>query len=252
MEWESVAACHVTSFKEWWENLPQAGRKNVRRSLKRGVVVRVSRLDAALVEGIVEVNNDSPIRQGRRFVHHGKTHGQVWKDQATFSERSDFICAYLGDELIGFLKLVYGRETASIVQFLPKASRYDARPTNALMAKAVERCEEKRIPYLIYGRYSYGNRGAASLMEFKARNGFAEVLVPRYYVPLTMKGRIAVTLGLHRDLAGRFPRWAIRLGTRMRARWYDVRFRWAGVAQRQSGRNRSSADGVFDSSRRLQ
>src|SRR6267143_757701 len=106
MEWESVATLHITSFKEWWERLPQESRKNVRRSQKRAVVVEVKALDDELVRGIVEVNNDSPLRQGVPFAHYGKTHDEVKKDQSSFLERSDFVCAYLGTELIGFLKLV--------------------------------------------------------------------------------------------------------------------------------------------------
>src|SRR5208282_5919852 len=45
MEWESVAAVHLVSFKEWWESLPQETRKNVRRSQKRGVTVKIRNLD---------------------------------------------------------------------------------------------------------------------------------------------------------------------------------------------------------------
>src|SRR5215472_18068323 len=41
MEWESVAAIRLLSFKQWWEGLPQETRKNVRRSRKRGVAVRI-------------------------------------------------------------------------------------------------------------------------------------------------------------------------------------------------------------------
>src|SRR5438034_8330521 len=45
MEWDSVAALCPTSFREWWEKLPQEGRKNVRRSQKRGVAVGVKQFD---------------------------------------------------------------------------------------------------------------------------------------------------------------------------------------------------------------
>src|SRR5579863_537500 len=41
MEWESTAAICLVSAKQWWEGLPQESRKNVRRSQKRGVVIRV-------------------------------------------------------------------------------------------------------------------------------------------------------------------------------------------------------------------
>ena len=40
LEWDSVAAVSITTFQDWWEKLPQASRKNVRRSQKRGVEVK--------------------------------------------------------------------------------------------------------------------------------------------------------------------------------------------------------------------
>src|SRR5882762_4814274 len=93
MEWDSVAAIRLTNFKEWWEKLPQESRKNVRRSQKRGVIVKVRKLEDDLIGGLVELNNETPVRQGRRFVHYGKTFDQVRKDQSTFLDRSDFVCA---------------------------------------------------------------------------------------------------------------------------------------------------------------
>lgn len=73
MEMDSIAAVRISSFKDWWENLPQVSRKNVRRSQKRGVEVSVKPLDDSLIGDIVELNKDSPVRQGKRFVHYGKT-----------------------------------------------------------------------------------------------------------------------------------------------------------------------------------
>ncbi len=58
MEWESVAAIHLVSFKEWWEGLPQETRKNVRRSQKRGVMVKIKEFDDHLIHGIRKVNDD--------------------------------------------------------------------------------------------------------------------------------------------------------------------------------------------------
>ena len=45
VEWESIAAIRLNTFKEWWESLPQETRKNVRRAQKRGVVVQVRTVD---------------------------------------------------------------------------------------------------------------------------------------------------------------------------------------------------------------
>ena len=222
IEWESVAAACTSSFKDWWEGLPQETRKNVRRSQKRGVVVQVKGLSDDLVEGIVGVNNDSPIRQKIPFAHYGKTFAQVKKDQSSFLDRSDFVCAYLGDELIGFLKIVYRGEVASILQLLPKASHADKRPANVLVAKAVELCQAKGIGLLTYGMFNYGNKRDSSLREFKIRNGFEERLVPRYYVPLTKWGALCFKAKLYRGLHGLLPHSLIKTIVNARAKWYEL------------------------------
>ena len=76
LEWDSVAVARTSSFKEWWEKLPQETRKNVRRSQKRGVMITVKELDNDLIRGIVGVNNDSPVRQERPYTHYGKSFEQ--------------------------------------------------------------------------------------------------------------------------------------------------------------------------------
>lgn len=223
MEQESIAAIHLVSFKDWWEKLPQETRKNVRRSQKRGVVIEVRNFDADLIKGISDVNNDSPIRQRERNIYYGRTLDQVKKDYSSFVDRSDFICAYVEKEMIGFLKLVYRRDVASILNFTPKGSHSDKRPGNALIAKAVELCEAKGISYVTYGKYNYGNKGDSPLREFKIRNGFEEILVPRFYVPLTNWGRVCLALKLHRGLLGLLPHRLITIAVQARERWYDFK-----------------------------
>ena len=223
-ELDSVAVASTPSFKEWWEKLPQVTRKNVRRSQKRGVTVKVCRLDEELIKGLVDLNNDSPVRQGRPYAHYGKSFDQVRKDQSSFLDRCDFIGAYFGDELVGFLKLIYRGEIASILQLLPKASQADKRPANALMAKAVELCEARGLSHLTYGLYNYGNKGDNPLREFKIRNGFSEMLIPRFYVPLTAKGRLCMKLKLHRGLLGILPRGLIMLGVGARSQWHNIEY----------------------------
>lgn len=223
MEPDSIAAIPLTTFKDWWEKLPQESRKNVRKSQKRGVVVRVKEFDGDLIRGIVEVNNDSPLRQGRRFPHYGKSFDQVKRDHSSFLDRSDFICAYVGNELIGFLKVVYRGEIASILQLLAKGSHYDRKPANAMMAKAVELCEAKGKSYLTYGYFNYGNKRDSSIVEFKVRNGFREILVPRFFVPLTNWGALGLKLSFHRGLLGILPHRLIALGLGVRTRWYNFR-----------------------------
>lgn len=223
LEWESIATVRLSTYATWWARLPDDVRRNVKRAGKRGVLARVRALDDNLVAGIVEVNNESRVRQGAPCIHFGKTHAEVARDQAVHLERSEFLCAYLGDELIGFLKIVYGDRCGVFVQFLTKRSRRALKPANALVAKAVERCCENGLRYMVYGKYRYGNQPDTSLMEFKRRNGFEEILVPRYYVPLTTRGRVAMALGLHRDRVDTLPEGAISVGRRARAAWYALR-----------------------------
>ena len=222
MEWESVAAVRTSSFDRWWEKLPQETRKNVRRAGKRGVVVDVKELDDFLIQGIVDLNNDSPVRQGRRFVHYGKGFDDVKNDQKALLEDCEYVCAYLGEELIGFLKIAYRGEVASLIQILPKASHADKRPANALLAKAVERCQARGASYLTYGLFNYGNGGSNPLLAFKVRNGFEEVLVPRFYVPLTSRGSIAVKLKLYHGFRGMLPASVIGILAGVRAKCYHT------------------------------
>ena len=223
MERTSVAAAHVPTYNEWWKKLPQVTRKNVRRAYKRGVVVKARSFEDDVVEGIQSVQNETPIRQGRAYPHYGKSFDEVKHDHGAFLDRSEFICAYYQDEIIGVLKLVYRGDVASILQINSKEAHYDKRPSNALIAKAAELCDAKGICYLTYGLFNYGNKGDCQLREFKVRNGFEEMLVPTYYVPLSKWGKVFVKARLYRGLLGILPHWAIQLSLKVRKRWYDLR-----------------------------
>ena len=223
MEWESIAAIVLTSYKQWWESLPQETRKNVRRSQKRGVVIKIKEFDQDLVEGLRAVNDDSPMRQGVRNAYYGLTPEETRERYGEFVGRCDFICAYSGEEMIGFLHLVYRGDIAAILNLTTKPSHFDKRPANALMAKAVEICEARGITHITYGLYNYGNKRDSSLLEFKVRSGFVEVLVPRYFVPLTLWGRLCMKAKFHRGLIGNLPSPIITAGIRAREFCYNLR-----------------------------
>jgi hypothetical protein len=240
MEWDSIAAARTTSFETWWEGLPQETRKNVRRSRKRGVIVTVQAVDDGLIQGIADVNNESLWRQGKLNKHFGKSLDLVRKDHSSFLERSDFICAYLGSELIGYLKVVYRGEVAAILNLVSKRTHSDKRPSNALLAKAVELCEAKGVSHLVYGKFHYGNKPDNPLLDFKIRNGFGEILMPRFYVPLSSSGTLCVKLKLHRGLLGIVPAGLLNAGVTARAKWYklkDSMGRCSSMVE-QSNRNR--------------
>ena len=204
-EWDNWAAMPTTCFKDWWENLPQESRKNVRRATKRGVVVKVIPFDDDLVKGIHRIYNGIRVRDGRPFWHFGQDIHSVRRGLATYLDRSEFIGAYLGEELIGFVKMVYVDDLAMLFHLISMDEHYDKRPANALIAKAAEVCEQKGISRLIYTKFIYGNKRRSSLVEFKRRNGFEQVNFPRYYIPLTLRGKLFVWLRLYRGFSGLMP-----------------------------------------------
>lgn len=239
MEWDSVAAIHLANFEEWWESLPQETRKNVRRSQKRGVVVRPRELDDHLIKEIREVNDDAPLRQGTRNAYYGKSHEETKRLYGEFVGRCDFLCAYSCGELIGFLHLIYRGNVASILNLTTKPSQSDKRPANILLAKAVEICAANGVSYITYGLYNYGNKRENSLREFKIRNGFREIVVPRYFVPLTTWGRLCMKANLHRGVTGVLPHSVITVAVSTRAMWYRF-FQWLSRRSSTSERPNST------------
>ncbi len=219
-EWENVAAIPLTTFDEWWVGLPQVTRKNVRRATRRGVVVREVELEDELLRGIVDVYNADQMRQGVPNGHYGKGFTTLKREVSTYSKVSQFIGAFQGTELLGYAKVVYAGPIASLMNIVAKNRHHDKRPMNALIAKAVEiACREDKA-FLIYGKYHYGNKGHDALAEFKRRNGFTQINVPRYFIPLTRRGRAIMSVGLHRGLLGLLPERIIRNYLSIRQRFY--------------------------------
>ena len=181
----------------------------------------VAEFNGELVQGIADINNESPMRQGKPFVHFGKDLETVKKDYSSFLDRALFIGAFHRHELIGLIQLIKMGEEVTILELLVKNSHSDKRPANALIAKAVELCAKDGHSYLTYGRYTYGNKGANNpLTEFKHRNGFEEFRVPRYYVPLTLRGRLHLAFKLHRGVLGILPERILLPLLNARKFWY--------------------------------
>lgn len=222
IEWENFAVIPITTFSDWEKRVESSVRRAIRKAAKTGVVVKLADFDDSFVQGIVGINNETPIRQGKPFWHFQKSLDAVKRENSTYAERNDFLGAYYQDELIGFIRLTYTDRVGNIVQLLSMMKHYDKRPANALIAKAVELCGQKGISYLLYYNYIY-NDPKSSLTEFKRRNGFEQVVLPRYYIPLTPKGKIALSLGLHRSLAQRIPKPLLTKLLKMRSLWYARR-----------------------------
>ena len=212
VEWESLAVLPIQSYDHWWnDGIKSRTRGLIRKSEKMGVSIRETQFDDDFVRGMVEIFNEAPIRQGRKFWHYGKDFETVRKEFSRYLFREDIIGAYFEDELIGFVMLGNAGSYTSLGQIISKIKHRDKATNNALMAKAVEITARKSIPYLAY---NYWNE--TGLTEFKRRNGFTQVSVPRYFIPLTLKGRIALGLGAHRSLADMLPKQLVAYMKRLR------------------------------------
>jgi hypothetical protein len=215
-EWDNVAAADTRDFNAWWDRLPQSTRKNSRRAARRGVTTSVVELDERLATGIKQIYDETSVRQGRRFWHYGKDVKTVYRENSSYLDRSDFVATYFDGQLIGFMKMVYVGRTARIMQILSCVAHYDKRPMNALIAKGIEVCSRKGMTHLVYSKFQYGNKANPHLEEFKTRNGFERLDFPRYYVPLTLRGRLALACRLHRGALGILPSGMISVAVRLR------------------------------------
>ena len=230
MEWDNVAALPVCTFDQWWtRQIDFKVRNKVRKAEKNGVSVREVHFDDALVQGISAIYNESPIRQGKPFWHYGKDLETVRRENATFLDRSVFLGAFLGESMIGFAKLVSdeAQVQAGLMQILSMIQHRDKAPTNALIAQAVRSCGARGIPYLVYSKFTYGKKQRDSLSDFKQYNGFQRIEVPRYYVPLTLAGRVTLVLGLHHRLADHIPEPVLIQLRKLRSLWHHRRLQVA-------------------------
>jgi len=227
MEWDNFAALPITTFDNWWnEQIGFKARNKAKQAQKKGVVIREVTFDRTLVKGVWEIYNECPIRQGRRFPHYGKDLETVYKEEATFLETSVFIGAFFEERLIGFIKLVYDetKTQAGLMNIVSLIGHRDKAPTNALVAQAVRSCADRGISYLVYSNFAYGKKQRSSLSDFKERNGFQRIEVPRYYVPLTPIGAFALRLGLQHKLASRLPEPITAKLRELRDGWYSRKF----------------------------
>jgi hypothetical protein len=227
MEWDNMAALQVSTFDDWMtKQIDFKARNKARKAAKSGVVVREVPFNNDLVNGISAIYNESPVRQGKAFWHYGKDIEAVRKMNATYMERTIFIGAFFENSLIGFVKLVTNEEgsQAGLMQIVSMIKHRDKAPTNALVAQAVRSCADRRISHLWYANFSYGKKQEDGLADFKRHNGFQKIELPRYYVPLTVIGRIALRFGLHHKAAESIPEPLAATYRKMRRLWNARRF----------------------------
>lgn len=225
-EWDNVAAIPISSFDQWWmKQIDDKVRNRARRAGKKGVIIKIAELNDELVKGIMNIYNETYIRQGRPFDNYGKEFQNVKKDLSDRLDRSIFVGAYYNDELIGFIKLINARRYLRTSGTIAKIEHRDKSPMNALIAKSVEICAENKFPYLVYGKLIYGNKGADTLSDFKIENGFKKIDLPRYYVPLNIKGKIGLKLNLHHGVTEVLPKGLVDNLIYLRKKWYSKKLK---------------------------
>ncbi len=216
-EWEDIAALPVKSYEHWWQHqIKSRVRNQIRKAEKEGLVVREVPYDDDFVRGMTAIFNESPVRQGRPFWHYGKTFETVKTQFSRYLHREQMIGAYLDGELIGFVMLADAGRFGITGQIISSLKHRDKAPNNALIAQAVRTCAERGLGHLVYLYWSDD-----SLAEFKRRCGFERVPVPRYWIPLTWRGRVALALRLHHGWKALVPPALKSRLKELRRRWYE-------------------------------
>jgi hypothetical protein len=219
-EWRHVAAIPVSSYNNWLEKqISSKARNKIRKTQKFGVTIQEHKLNDDLVRGVMDIFNQSPTRRGKRFWHYGKDFETVKNELALDLQDSIFVTAYHRNELIGFVKLLLADRYAIVTLILDKLGHRDKAPMNGMIAKAVEICATRKVPYIVYMMWRRGGHG-----QFQESNGFEKISIPEYFVPLTLKGEIALCLGLHKGLKGAIPEKMMVWLLSLRSKWYSMRY----------------------------
>jgi hypothetical protein len=218
-EWQNMAAIPITTYKHWWEKqISPKARNKIRKAQKLGVTFEQTELSDDFVKGVVAIYNQSPVRRGKPFWHYGKDFERVKSGLSRDLADSVFVAAHYDGELIGFIKFHVFDRYAMVTLILDLMSLRDKAPVNGMIAKSVEICAERGIPYFAYTVWRRGDHG-----HFQKSNGFVKIPVPEYFVPLTAKGRFALRLGLHNGFKAALPEWAMVRLLALRSKWYSLK-----------------------------
>ncbi len=218
-EWRDVAAIPITTYQHWWDHqIRFRARNKMRKTQKLGVLVEQVEFSDDFVRGILDIYNQSPLRRGKPFRHYGKDFDTVKAELSVDLDEAIFVGAYYKGELIGFIKFVVADRYAMVTLILDKTSHRDKAPMNGMIAKVVEICAARHIPFFTYTLWRRGAHG-----KFQESVGFEKVPVPEYFVPLTLRGRLALLLRLHNGVQGIIPEKLMVWLLALRAKWYHLK-----------------------------
>ena len=214
-----VAVIKATDYADWWNNgIKKRARYLVKKAGSQGIAIRVVDFDDEYAKGISEIYNETPIRQGRKFPHYRDSLEKIRREYTTYPGRNVYLGAYLGSELVGFARIVFEERFADVLQLLAKISHREKGVANALMARIVDVCCARNAGYIVYGDWDAGG-----LLDFKRHNGFSRMDLPRYFIPLTWRGALALRLGLHRGLRKVLPEGSLQTLRALRRKWLEMR-----------------------------
>jgi hypothetical protein len=189
------------------------------------MIIKVAPFSDELMRGLLEIYNETPVRQNRPFWHYGKDFQTVKNENSSYLDQSYFIAAYYDSELIGLIKLVKFGQYASIMQIISKIKHRDKATNNGLLEKAVEICANEGIPFLVYANFIYGKKGEDKLTDFKESIGFEKMEVPRYYIPVSLKGKLVLKLNLHHGFVHILPEKVFKFLLEVRSRWNKIKLK---------------------------
>src|SRR5262245_59138388 len=150
-EWDPIAVLPVTTYEHWLKKQINSKTRNMlTKAEKKGVVVWPATFNDDFVRGMVTIFNESAVRQGRPFWHYGKNFETVKREFSRYLFREELFGAYFEGELIGFIFLVDAGHIAMLGQIISMIRHRDKAPNNLLIAKAVEVCAAKQVPFLAY------------------------------------------------------------------------------------------------------
>ena len=92
--------------------------------------------DDRFVEGMTSIFNETPIRQGRRYLHYGKDFETVKRQFSRFLFREEIFGAYMGEELVGFIMVGDAGKYACLGQIISKIAYRDLAPNNAAFGQS--------------------------------------------------------------------------------------------------------------------
>jgi hypothetical protein len=197
---ENVALLEIHSFDDWWKKIGKKTRNMIRKAEKSGIETEKVVPNEKMTKGIWRIYNETPVRQNRSFPHYGISLQKI-QENISSQQNAIHIGAYFNNELAGFIQLIYDSNFSMISQILSLKEHWNKAVNNALIAKAVHIDATRGIKWLMYGRM--GNH--PSLDKFKRNNGFVKFPLSRYFIALTKRGKLAIKLGMHREMKDILP-----------------------------------------------